>query len=121
MSNERGAAAVELAVVLPLVLAVLFAVVEVAVVARTQLELVQAAREGVRQAATVPDPARAVTAVQAALGPELGSRARVTVRRPAVVGQQAEVIIRLPYRAAALLMGGLSVELQARAVMRVER
>ncbi len=119
--SERGAAAVEFALVLPAVLLVLVAVVEVAVLARTQLELVQAAREGAREAATVPDPSRTVAAVQASLGPELGKRARVNVRRPAMVGERAEVSVRLPYRVAAPLMGGLSLHLQARATMRVER
>lgn len=121
MSAERGSAAVEFAVVLPLVLLVLWALVEVAVVARTQLELVQAAREGAREAATSPDPAKAVAAVQEALGPRLGPRARVSVRRPAVVGERADVEIRLPYHVGASLFDGLRVELRARAAMRVER
>ena len=54
---------VEFALVLPLVLLVVFAAVEVAVVARTQLEVVNAAREGAREAATNPDPAAAVGVV----------------------------------------------------------
>lgn len=119
--SSRGAAALEFALALPLVLLVLLAVVEMAVVARTQLELVQAAREGAREAATVPDPARAVSAVRAALGPELAARARVSVRRPAVVGGRAEVVVRLPMRLGVPLLGGLPFELRARAVMRVER
>ncbi|MDH3425324.1 MAG: pilus assembly protein [Acidimicrobiia bacterium] len=119
--RERGSAVVEFAIVLPLVLAVLAAGVEVVVLARTQLELVNAAREGARQAATSPDPARAVAAAQEALGPELGGRLRVTVERPAVVGQSATVHLRLQHRVAAPLLGGFTVELRSRAVMRVER
>ncbi|MBM3696432.1 MAG: pilus assembly protein, partial [Actinobacteria bacterium] len=46
---------VEFALVLPLVLVVLLGAVEVAVLARAQLEVSQAAREGAREAATVPD------------------------------------------------------------------
>ncbi len=118
---ERGAAVVEFALVLPVVLLVLLAVVEVAVVARTQLELTQAAREGARAAATVPDPARAVDAVRGALGPELAARVRVEVRRPAVVGAAAVVTVSLGHRVAAGLLGGIPVELRSRAVMRVER
>lgn len=64
--SERGSAAVEFALVLPLVLLALLAAVEVVVVARTQLEVGHAAREGARQAATVPDVERAVTAAQVA-------------------------------------------------------
>jgi hypothetical protein len=106
--------------VLPvLLLAVLFAV-EVAVVARTQLEVVHAAREGAREAATGPDPARAVQAVRRSLGPR-GGEARVSVRRPDVVGAPAVVVVRLPHRVAAPVFGGFSVDLVGRAVMRVER
>ena len=66
---SRGSAVVEFALVVPVVILVLFAVVEVVVVGRMQLELANAAREGARQAATVVDPAEAVAAAQAALGP----------------------------------------------------
>jgi hypothetical protein len=106
--------------VIPLVILALFAVVEVALVARTQLELVNAAREGARQAATVVDPADAVAAVRAALGPN-GRQAVVAVRRPHVVGRMAEVTVRLRHRLASPVFGGMPVELRARAVMRVER
>ena len=54
--------------VLPLILALLLAVAEVAVVARTQLELVNGAREGARVAAVSPEPSDAVAAVQEVLG-----------------------------------------------------
>lgn len=118
--SERGSAVVEFALVVPLVLALLLAVVEVAVVGRTQLELISAAREGAREAAANPDPAGAIRAVHAALG-DPGGSAVVSVRRPHVVGERAVVSIRLPYRVAAPLVGGFTVELSARAVMRVER
>ena len=59
---------------------------EVMVVARLQLELVAAAREGTRVAATVVDPAAAVRAAQEAVGPGLSDRIRVEVTRPAGPG-----------------------------------
>jgi len=111
---------VEFALVLPLILLLVLGMVEVAVVARTQLEVVNAAREGAREAAASPDPAAAVAAVRATLG-DLGSSARVSVRRPDVVGRQATVRVTLPHRVAAPLLGGFSVELSATASMRVER
>jgi Flp pilus assembly protein TadG len=119
--SERGSAAVEFALVLPVLLLVLYSVVEVAVVARAQLELVQAAREGAREAATVADPARAVAVVKATLGPRLGERVRVSVRRPSEVGSRAAVSVVLPHRVAAPLLGGFELRLQAGAAMRVER
>ena len=117
--SENGSAAVEFALVLPVVLLVLLAVTQVAVVARTQLELANAAREGARRAATAPDPAEAVEAVRRALDPKVAARVRVQVRRPHVVGRPAEVTVTLPLR----LVGpaGMTVRLRSRAVMRVER
>jgi hypothetical protein len=55
------------------------------------------------------------------LGPRLGPKVRVAVSRPAEVGKSAVVNLVLPHRLAAPLLGGWTVELRARAVMRVER
>ncbi len=112
--SERGSAAVEFALVIPAVVLVVLAVTEVVVVARTQLEIAQAAREGVRVAAIAADPAEAVSATRGALG-ELASDASITVDRPFVVGESATVVIRLPVR-----VFGLPITLQADAAMRVE-
>lgn len=112
---------VEFALVLPLVLVVLLAVVEVAVVGRAQLELSAAAREGARRAATSPDPAHAAGAVRAALGPALAARTRIAVTRPHVVGGTAEVRLTARHRVTVPMLGGFEVPLGARAAMRVER
>jgi hypothetical protein len=112
--SERGSAAVEFALVIPAIVLVVLAVTEVVVVARTQLELAQAAREGARVAAIAADPAQAVSATRVALG-ELASDASVTVDRPFVVGESATVVIRFPVR-----VFGLPITLQADAAMRVE-
>ncbi len=119
--GEQGSAVVEFALVLPVVVLVLLAIVEVTVVARTQYELVHAAREGARTAATVSDPSRAVQAVQAALDPVAAGRVRVTVERGGTVGSNAVVTVALPYRLGSRILGGLQVSLRARSVMRVER
>lgn len=119
--EERGSAVVEFALVLPVVVLVLVAVVEVTTVARTHYELVNAAREGARTAAVVPDPSRAVEAVQTALPPGVAESVRVTVERPETVGRMATVNLLLPYRLGAAILGGLEIDLQAKSVMRVER
>jgi Flp pilus assembly protein TadG len=49
--NERGAAAVELAVILPLLLLILFGIMEFGRAYNVQVSLTQAAREGARYAA----------------------------------------------------------------------
>lgn len=121
MKLESGSAVVEFALVVPLVIAILLAGVEVTVLARAQLELTAAAREAAREAATSPDPSHAVAAAQSALGPGLGAKVQVAVSRPAEVGKSAVVTLKLPHQLAAPLLGGWTVELRARAVMRVER
>lgn len=118
--SQRGSAVVEFALVVPLVLALLFGVVEVALVARSQLLVIGAAREGAREAAASPDPAAATQAARSVLG-ERGASVRISVRRPAVVGKAARVTVTMPYRIAAPLFGGLSVDLTGSASMRVER
>ncbi len=110
----------EFALLVPLLLLVLLAAVEVAATARTQLEVVAAAREGAREAAVSPDPARALAVVRDALG-EAGERARITVSRPHVVGEPAKVTVRLSHRLGTLPFGGLTIELTGTATMRVER
>lgn len=111
----------EFALVLPVIALFLLAAVEVVVVARTRVELLSAAREGARVAATTPDPARAVDAVKGALSPPLAEAARVSVTRPGVVGRPALVVVTVLHRLAPFLVGGVQVEISARAVMRVER
>lgn len=117
---ERGNAVTEFALVLPLVMLLLLAVVEVAVVARTQLEVVNAAREGAREAAANPDTAAAAGAARAALG-AAGGAARISVSRPQTVGASAVVTVRLPHTLVAPVFGGFTVELAGRAAMRVEK
>lgn len=115
-----GSATVELALLLPLLLVVLIAIGELAVVARAQLELLNAAREGARVAAVSTEPADAVAAAQAALG-ERGASARVAVVRPQVVGEPASVRVSVRHSVVPFLFGGGDMELTATAAMRVER
>lgn len=118
----RGQAAVELALVLPLVAVLLLVLVQVGLLVRDQILVVHAAREGAREAAVDPSPdaARSAAAASSTLdsgrldvdvtgrgGP--GSRVRVTARYQAPTD--------VPLVGAAL--GDL--RLQASATMRVER
>ena len=112
-AQERGSATVEFALVIPIVLLVLFTLVEVVVVGRVQIELLGAARQGARVAATNPDPGVAVDAVHAALGENLANEVIVTVERPAVVGREAVVSLSLTHRLASALFGGVPVDLAA--------
>jgi len=111
---------VEFVLVIPMILILLIGMVEVAVVARTSIELIAAAREGARVAATTPDTDRAIDATQQALGPELSNRVRITVRRPPVVGERARVTVALSHTVLSVL-GGFRVPLEFSSVMRVEQ
>ncbi len=119
--TERGSAALEFALVVPLVLAMLLGVVEVAVVARAQLQVGHASREAAREAATAPDPDRAVAVAKTVLGPDLAPVARISVDRDHHVGGRAVVSITAPHRVASVLFGGFVVRLRSTASMRVER
>ena len=117
---ERGSAVVEFALVVPLILILVIGIAEVAVVARTELQLIHAAREGARQAATSPDTSTATAAVRRSLG-KAGSSARISVSRPSTVGQPATVRVTVRHRVAAPIIGGFPVDLAASATMRTER
>jgi hypothetical protein len=54
--GERGTAAVEFALVLPILLVIALAIVQVGIVVRDEMMVVQAARAGAREAAVTPDP-----------------------------------------------------------------
>lgn len=119
--NEKGSLTVETALVIPVILVVVLAAFEVVTLATTRLELVAAAREGARVAATAPDPAMAVAAARGALSGDLAGTATISVRRPSVVGQPAIVEVGVSKHLVTPLLDAISVRLSARAVMRVER
>lgn len=120
-AGQGGQATVELALVLPLVVLLLLAVVQVALVARDAVVVVHAAREGVREAAVTPSEGAARRAAEAGSGLS-GARLRVTVERRDPPGGQ--VRIRVNYRAPTdVPVVGLlfpDVGLSSQAVMRVE-
>jgi Flp pilus assembly protein TadG len=60
-ADERGQAAVELALVLPVVVLFVLGILQVVVVARDQLAIELAAREAARAASVSADPAAAAT------------------------------------------------------------
>lgn len=112
---------VEFFLVIPLLIAVLAAGIQVISVARARIELIGAVREGARVAATTPDPARAVETVRGALGPGDRDRVRVSVSRPGVVGRPARVSASLRYALPVPFIDDFGVDISATASMIVER
>jgi hypothetical protein len=116
--SERGQATVELALVLPLVLALLVLVFQVALVARDEILVVHVARDAAREATVTRDPGR----VSAAAVRNLPG-ATVRVVRRGEVGEPVEVAVTYVSRTNLPLIGALlpDLTLHADSVMRVER
>ena len=111
----------EVALALPVVVCVLLAVIQVALVARSQILVTHAAREAARQMAVDPDRSRAVAVARATPGLE-PQRVSVEVGPRGPVG--STVAVTVIYRAPTdvPLVGALFGEpdLQATVSMRVE-
>ena len=125
MKRERGdggQASVELALVLPLVMMLLLAVVQIGLLVRDQILVVHAAREAVREAAV--DPA-ADAPRRAALASSTLADARLTVTTTGRGAVGSRVRVEVAYRATTgvpLLGAALGdLTLRASATMRVER
>ncbi len=121
--SERGSAVVEFALVLPIMLMVALAFVQVGLLARDQLLLIQASRAGARQAAVESDEngIRSAT-IQAAAGLD-PARVRLTVERGGGLGDPVTVAVGYEASLAVPLVGWLfppTVSLGASATMRQE-
>jgi Flp pilus assembly protein TadG len=117
--RERGQATVELALVLPLVVLLLLAVLQVALVAREQVLVAAAARDGARAVAVSGDvgDARPAALAGSGLAP---SQTEVIVEMD---DQEVRVTVRCTDDTSVPLVGALvgDVTLQATVVMRRER
>lgn len=106
---------------LPLVFLMLLAGFQVVAAAQVRIELQGAVREGVRVAATTPDPALAVAAVEDALDPALVAATRISVLRPDTPGQMASVTATTRHTVRLIMLPDLSFDIAARAAMRTEK
>jgi len=96
-NSDRGAAAVEFALCLPLLLLLLFGLIDFGRALNAQLTLTQAAREGVRLAA-LGYPAAEVQARADAAAPELsGVSVTVAASCPPDAGPAADAVVNVSY------------------------
>jgi Flp pilus assembly protein TadG len=120
--GDEGQAAVELALVLPLVAILLLVPVQVGLIVRDQILVLHAAREAAREAAVDPGPE--VPGRAAAASSTLDA-SRLTVESSGRGGPGSRVRIHVKYRAPTdvPLVGKAipDVTLEASATMRVER
>jgi Flp pilus assembly protein TadG len=96
--SDRGAAAVEFALVFPVLVLILFGIVEFGSIYNAQLMLTSAAREGARTMAVTGDPVAAKAAVLAAsvgMSPAL-TAAEVSVS-PSACAATSNVTVLLSY------------------------
>jgi Flp pilus assembly protein TadG len=118
-TGDKGQAAVELALALPVVFIVILAVVQVVLIARDQLAVIHAAREGARAAAVAADPpAEATSAARAAAGLD-GDRLTIDTTE---TGGQVKVVVHYRAPTDVALVGDLlgDVTVTGEATMRVE-
>ena len=118
--TERGSLTIEAALVIPVILLVGLAVFEAVALTAVELQVVAAARDGVRVAATTPDVSRAVEAVRHSLPAAVAERARVAVDRPSTAGRPATVRVEVGVPLVTPLLSGLRVPLGWTATMLVE-
>ena len=120
-SVSQGQATVELVLVLPVVAAVLLALVQVGLLVRDQVLVVHAAREAARAAAVDPSAETARDAAASATGLDPG-RLQVSLGPQRAAGERLTVTVRYaaPTRVpiVGLLVGDL--QLQAEVTTRVE-
>ena len=118
--TEAGQAAVELALVLPLVLLLFLALVQVGLVVRDDVLLVHAAREAARRAAVDPSAAGPRTAALAGSG-LAPDRLEVDTRRDATAGTVHETLrYRSPTELPLIGLVLPDIRLEANATMREE-
>lgn len=120
--HERGQAAVEVALVLPLVAVLALVLLQVTLVVRDQVLVIHAAREGARESAVNVDPGapRRAALAGASLRPE---RLEVESSGRSGPGSRVKVVIRYFSPTDVPLVGRLvgDVALSGSASMRVER
>ncbi|MCZ2819466.1 pilus assembly protein [Modestobacter sp. VKM Ac-2977] len=118
--GERGGAAVEFALVIPVLLLLLLGIMEVSAAFNTQATLSAAAREGARSMVTSGTVASARSAVQAAAGPLAVSS--VSISPVTCVGAAAGTTVTVTVTArrtfVAGVLGSTGVDLTGTAAMR---
>jgi len=127
MEAERGQATVEAAMTLPIVLIALLLIVQVGVVVRDAMALVQASREGARTAAVTGDDASTADAVRAADGSLEDSRVVIDIQPPS--GERTrggQITLHLSYADKLTIpivskLVSFEVPLRATATMRIEQ
>ena len=122
-TNERGSAAVEFALVLPILVLLALALVQVGLLVRDQLILVEAARAGARQAVVTEDEAEIRAAIEGASYSLRAERVESEVSRSGTLGDPVSVSLDYPETVSVPFVAWLfpnEITLRAGATMRQE-
>ncbi len=115
--QDRGAALVEMAIILPLLILLILGLVEFARGYNARITLTHASREGVRVLAISGDPVSAIAATKLAVTPL--DPAEVTVSTTAcVAGDPTSLTASYPFSYSILFFGSATITLETTAVMR---
>lgn len=119
--SDEAQATVELALLLPVVVLLLLAVVQVGLVARDLVLVTHACREAVRAAATDSTPDAALDAARASSGLD-GDRLTVRTSGRGAAGSRVRVVVRYRSVTAVPIVGALLGDrsVESSATMRVE-
>jgi hypothetical protein len=115
--SERGAAIVEFALLLPILIVLVFGVVEFGRAYNASVTLTHASREGVRELAISRDPGSAVAVTKSAATTLDPLRVSV-IAGTCVPGEAARLEATYPFTYSIPLFGGGPVTLRSTAVMR---
>jgi len=122
-TGERASAAVEFALVLPLVLVMTLALLQIGLFVKDELMVQEAARAGARQAAVSTDDGAARQAAMDAATSLDPDRIEVSVQREGSVGSGATVTVVYHAPVVVPLVSWLfpsTIDLSAKAIMRQE-
>jgi hypothetical protein len=95
--RDRGAAAVEFALLLPVLLLLLFGIIDFGRAINAQITLTQAAREGARLAALGQSSSAVTSRAQAAADPLSPVTVTVTSSCPVNAGSGVDAVVQLSY------------------------
>lgn len=127
IKNEKGANAVEFALILPILIMLVFGIFQFGITYNNYITITHAAREGARQAAVALDPTNHSPLKQFIidraypLNPPL-TEADIIISHPPdpKIGDPVEVVITYNMTVEIPLVGSWSVPLTSKAVMRLE-
>ncbi len=115
--GDRGAMLVETAMVLPILILLIFGIVEFGRAYNTQITLTHSAREGVRELAITQDPGQAATTAKNAATSLDPAQISVTTTT-CTVGSPVELTVSYPFTYDIPLFGSNTINMTGTGVMR---